>query len=147
MTIQEKKKALSDFCVGRSCCNCPLEHTECDLGSYLASEEKVQYLYSLAFQEETKPTQETTTETPQEHDPVNHPSHYTSGGMECIDEMILIFGLDATMKFCLLNAWKYRRRALDKNGQQDMDKSHWYLAKYKELKEKLNGLGVKYGED
>jgi hypothetical protein len=67
-------------------------------------------------------------------DLVNHPNHYTNGGIECIDEMILIFGIEATMHFCLLNAWKYRRRALDKNGQQDMDKSHWYINKYKELK-------------
>ena len=68
-------------------------------------------------------------------DVVNHPSHYTNGGMECIDEMLLIFGEQATMNFCLLNAWKYRKRALYKNGQEDMDKSDWYIAKFKELKE------------
>jgi hypothetical protein len=68
-------------------------------------------------------------------DVVNHPNHYTNGGMECIDEMILIFGKEATAHFCLLNAWKYRRRAVFKNGEQDIDKSHWYVAKYKELTE------------
>lgn len=68
-----------------------------------------------------------------ENDSVNHPSHYTDGGMECIDEMIMIFGRKATMHFCLCNAWKYRRRAMYKNGEEDMQKSHWYLAKYKEL--------------
>lgn len=74
--------------------------------------------------------------TPKE-DVVNHPNHYTNGGMECIDEMLLIFGVEATMNFCLLNAWKYRRRALDKNGEEDIQKSHWYIAKYKSLKEML----------
>lgn len=66
-------------------------------------------------------------------DPVSHPSHYTNGGMECIDEMVLIFGREATAHFCLCNAWKYRRRALYKNGEEDLQKSHWYIAKYKEL--------------
>lgn len=66
-------------------------------------------------------------------DTVNHPKHYCDGGMECIDEMILVFGMEATAHFCLLNAWKYRRRAVLKNGIEDLNKSHWYMAKYKEL--------------
>ena len=69
-------------------------------------------------------------------DMVNSPPHYRSnGGMECIDEMVLIFGKEATMNFCLCNAWKYRYRANAKNGQEDLDKANWYIAKYKELKE------------
>lgn len=71
------------------------------------------------------------------NDNVNHPSHYNNGGMECIDEMVLIFGKEATMHFCLCNAWKYRYRANAKNGQEDLDKAHWYIAKYKKLKEEL----------
>ena len=39
-----------------------------------------------------------------EYDVVNHPSHYCQdGGMECIDEMIAIFGKTAVQHFCLLN--------------------------------------------
>jgi hypothetical protein len=74
-------------------------------------------------------------EEPKETKPdmVNQPPHYKHG-MECIDEMIQLFGREATMHFCLLNAWKYRKRAIHKNGQQDMDKSDWYIAKYVELK-------------
>lgn len=65
---------------------------------------------------------------------VNHPSHYNrEGGMECIDEMVLVFGRKAVMHFCLCNAWKYRYRASDKNGAEDLKKADWYLAKYKEL--------------
>ena len=72
-----------------------------------------------------------------EADMVNHPPHYCrENGMECIDEMELIFGKEETMTFCKLNAWKYRYRAADKNGQQDLEKSDWYIRKYKELKEK-----------
>lgn len=86
-----------------------------------------------------------------EEDIVNHPSHYTDGnGMECIDEMILVFGKEATAHFCLLNCWKYRHRAVYKNGIEDKHKSDWYMAKYKELKEEieedenylLSGLGM-----
>jgi hypothetical protein len=65
---------------------------------------------------------------------VNHPKHYNrEGGMECIDEMILVFGKEAVEHFCLCNAWKYRYRAADKNGEEDLKKSDWYLKKYKEL--------------
>lgn len=66
---------------------------------------------------------------------VNHPKHYSrEGAMECIDEMVLVFGAEATMHFCLLNAWKYRYRAAEKNGEEDLRKSDWYMAKYAELK-------------
>lgn len=65
---------------------------------------------------------------------VDHPSHYNrTDAMECIDEMILVFGKQATMNFCLLNAWKYRYRSSSKNGEEDLRKSDWYLRKFKEL--------------
>lgn len=67
-------------------------------------------------------------------DMVNHPPHYCrEGGMESIDEMVLIFGKEAVMHFCLCNAWKYRYRASSKNGEEDLKKSDWYINKYKEL--------------
>lgn len=67
-------------------------------------------------------------------DPVNHPSHYCQdGGMECIDEMIAVFGVEATKWFCLLNVWKYRKRAVFKNGEEDMKKADWYMKKWMEL--------------
>ena len=70
-------------------------------------------------------------------DNVNHPQHYCrEDAMECIDEMILIFGEEAVKNFCLCNAWKYRYRAADKNGQEDLAKSDWYIKKYKELVKK-----------
>lgn len=69
------------------------------------------------------------------NDVVNHPTHYTNGSMECIDEMKLIFGKQAVMNFCLCNAWKYRYRALHKNGEEDLAKASWYINKYKELRD------------
>jgi len=71
-------------------------------------------------------------------DNVNHPSHYNrEDAMECIDEMVLIFGKEAVKNFCLCNAWKYRYRAADKNVMEDLKKSDWYLRKYKELDETI----------
>ena len=76
---------------------------------------------------------EWTTEFPTS-DVVNHPKHYArEGAIECIDEMILVFGEEAVEAFCLLNAWKYRYRAASKNGEEDLKKSDWYMKKYKEL--------------
>lgn len=68
-------------------------------------------------------------------DMVNHPSHYEHG-IECIDEMILLFGVMETMSFCKLNSHKYRKRALDKGGREDIDKSDWYMKEYAYLDSK-----------
>ena len=71
----------------------------------------------------------------EEHDAVNNPSHYKHG-IECIDEMILLYGVVETMMFCKLNAHKYRKRAFEKGGKEDMDKSDWYMKEYAYLDSK-----------
>ena len=73
-----------------------------------------------------------------EKDTVNHPEHYESGSYECIDEMIAAFGMSVVANFCLCNVWKYRYRALNKNGKEDMEKSDWYMCKYMELKKAMS---------
>lgn len=71
---------------------------------------------------------------------VDHPRHYCrEGAIECIDELELIFGPEIVAYFCLCNVLKYRYRAgLKNNGYEDLEKSDWYMKKYKELKEKNN---------
>lgn len=71
----------------------------------------------------------------EEHDAVNHPLHYEHG-IECIDEMILLYGVVETMCFCKLNAHKYRKRAFNKGGKEDIDKSDWYMKEYAYLDSK-----------
>ena len=72
---------------------------------------------------------------------VNHPAHYKrDGAMECIDEMLLLFGKKEVMSFCKLNAWKYRYRAIDKNGIEDLHKSDFYIRKYKELSDEQTDI-------
>ena len=67
-------------------------------------------------------------------DMIERPPHYNrEGAMESIDEMELIFGKEAVKHFCLCNIWKYRYRASDKNGKEDLEKSDWYMRKYREL--------------
>ena len=81
--------------------------------------------------------EKTMNETKEEN--VNHPKHYNrEGGMECLEEMIIVFGKEAVKHFCLCNAWKYRYRAADKNGEEDLRKSDFYMKKYKELKDSLD---------
>lgn len=61
-------------------------------------------------------------------DVVNEPDHYKHGTYQTIDEMVIVFGIDATIQFCRMNAWKYRARAPFKgNTEQDMAKANCYL--------------------
>lgn len=66
-----------------------------------------------------------------------NPDHYKrEGQMECIEEMLMLYGVDEVMSFCKLNAHKYRYRAgLKDDPQQEQDKAAWYMNKYKKLKE------------
>ena len=61
----------------------------------------------------------------EKNDAVNHPSHYTSGGIETID-----FIEAKELGFCLGNAVKYIARAgkKDKNKTiEDLEKAKWYI--------------------
>lgn len=67
-------------------------------------------------------------------DNVNHPMHYASGGIECIDAMEAAFGKAEVASFCKLNAFKYIWRCFRKeDGIEDVEKALWYLNRYKEL--------------
>lgn len=141
MTIEEKRQAIRNYCDNNdhSGCfapgwECPLWKVNDDCYQNHVSDNQVEINYQRlvdagAIEGEATPD---TTANPVP-DNVNHPSHYTQGGMECIDEMFLIFGKEAVKHFCICNAWKYRKRAMFKNGQEDIDKSDWYINKYKEL--------------
>ena len=62
---------------------------------------------------------------------IDHPKHYNvDGRMECIQEMEVLFGLNAVETFCKLNAYKYYYRAGNKEGEdkeKDIAKANWYL--------------------
>nr|DAF06626.1 MAG TPA: nucelotide kinase [Caudoviricetes sp.] len=68
-------------------------------------------------------------------DNVNHPSHYETGKIECIDVMLETQGEESVKAFCICNAMKYLYRHKKKNGREDIAKAKWYLEKYLELEE------------
>lgn len=61
-------------------------------------------------------------------DILNHPSHYTQGGIECIDALaaatINLKGIEAVDT---ANAIKYLWRWDEKNGVEDLKKAIWYI--------------------
>lgn len=80
------------------------------------------------------------TEEVKVEDVVNEPNHYKQGSFEVIDEMMLVFGIEDTIKFCRMNAWKYRARAPYKgNAEQDLAKANCYLEMAADLEAIRNG--------
>lgn len=67
---------------------------------------------------------------------VNHPVHYTSGKIECIDALeAATCDLKGIEAICTANAIKYLWRWKLKNGVEDLEKASWYLNKLiKEVK-------------
>lgn len=67
-------------------------------------------------------------------DNVYSPAHYAdSCSIECIDTMIIAFGYEETITYCIINAYKYIWRWKNKNGIEDLKKADWYLDKAAEL--------------
>ena len=60
-------------------------------------------------------------------DNVNHPSHYTSGAIECIDALKAQLGPEGFRDYCHGNIAKYVWRYKFKNGVEDLKKAAWYL--------------------
>lgn len=71
-------------------------------------------------------------------DQVNHPSHYTNGGIECIDAIRASMTTDEyrgmlkgnTMKYL----WRYRLKG---KPVQDLEKALWYLSRLIELEKEV----------
>ena len=124
----ERIQLIHDYCdeMGASCRDCKIkEKCERVAGNFVGNSKAVDLAY-----EKIKDLNVSN------NDNVNHPSHYCrEGGMESIEEMIEVFGKSAVMSFCLCNVWKYRYRAADKNGAEDLKKSDWYMKKYIELRD------------
>lgn len=61
-------------------------------------------------------------------DNVNHPKHYTQGGIECIDAIkAATVGKTGIEAVCVANVVKYLWRYEEKNGVEDVKKARWYL--------------------
>ena len=60
-------------------------------------------------------------------DPVHHPSHYTQGGVECIEALQASMSKEEFEGYCKgsvqKNIWRWR----DKGGVEDLEKAQFYL--------------------
>lgn len=61
------------------------------------------------------------------HDPVNRPSHYASGGIECIEAIKASMSREAFLGYLKGNVqkymWRYEKKA---NPVEDLKKARWY---------------------
>jgi hypothetical protein len=73
-----------------------------------------------------------------DYDPVNRPVHYNVSGIECIDYIKQVLGVDGFIAYCQGNMIKYQHRHRYKNNPvEDMEKAQWYLNRMLEaMKEK-----------
>lgn len=131
MTREEKRTAIEKFCDKIACFACPLyeikEIRNQEENCYSESDNypvNIDRNYSVLFGE----AEET-------NDIVNHPAHYTQGGIECIDAMEAAFGAAELAVYCKIAAFKYIWRCEHKNGTEDIKKAVWYLNKYIDLSE------------
>lgn len=70
-------------------------------------------------------------------DPVNRPSHYTDGGIECIDAIKASMSTEAFLGFLKGNVQKYMWRYEKKVAPvEDLKKAQWYLSKLIEEQER-----------
>lgn len=78
---------------------------------------------------------DTTITIPKEYDFIE-PEHYKSSGIETIDKMLAIYGVEKVKVFCELTIFKYRDRLGKKPGEdilREYNKIKWYENKIKEL--------------
>ena len=130
MTRDEMVRTLVKFCDDCHGCNiCLLEKFSggvmCDFDEW--SDDKLAIAYDHVYKnmDENVP------------DMVNHPQHYTQGGIECIDALkAATVGKRGIEAVCVANVIKYLWRYEEKNGIEDVRKAKWYIERLlRELEE------------
>lgn len=81
----------------------------------------------IDFDDSLNVNEEQSTGSTQLNDPVNHPAHYTQGGIECIEALKAALGFEGFKSYCRGNIIKYLWRTEHKNKVQDLKKARWYL--------------------
>lgn len=66
---------------------------------------------------------------PSEEDNVNHPRHYGTGKIECIEYLEDFLTHEEFIGYLRGNIGKYLHRWRYKNGLEDLEKAQWYLNK------------------
>ena len=66
-------------------------------------------------------------------DVVNHPSHYTDGGIECIEAIEAQLTVEEYRGYLKGNIAKYVWREKHKGGTESLKKAQWYLGRLIDL--------------
>lgn len=137
MTIEEMRNRLDKFCEGFELCidGCPLRKPDggCiwDALSDISTEDCYHFLEGLIGKPEQPEINfvkvERNDEVKPTNDAVQHPSHYTQGGVECIDAIRASMTADGFCDYCKGNIIKYIWRWRDKGGVEDLRKASVYL--------------------
>ena len=118
-----------------------------DMGKYVETLDAVSFGRVLSIVADTmglviEPTEKADTATSDEttqpvgDDLVNHPTHYTSGGVECIDAIRASMTPEEFKGFLKGNAMKYLwRYRLKGKPAQDLEKANWYLSRLTQVVE------------
>ncbi len=142
------KMALNDFCNRHSAeqCfahGCPIDAKARGNGGCIKWAEKhpIEAAWMMGYEvieEKEDGMEKTDKPRPAEAgDAVNHPAHYTQGGIECIEALkAATAGLEGIEAVCTANAIKYLWRWKHKGGVQDLDKAMWYIKRLKEEAER-----------
>ena len=72
-------------------------------------------------------------------DVVNHPPHYTDGGIECIEAIEAALTAEEFRGYCKGNNLKYTWRERHKGGTESLKKAQWYLDRLIQLDEAQKG--------
>ena len=130
MTIEEKAKKIEKYCNSfKNCSSCLLRDNVFTCYSlYKIFPEVIEKNYEIIFGK-TSETKEEKVEKKAE-DMVNHPSHYTSGGVECIDAITSALSSyeDSVDSWLVGQVIKYLWRApLKGKYEEDIKKAQFYL--------------------
>ena len=140
MTIDEMRNKLTEYCYGFSLCgnSCRLCKPDGFCRWNDLSDESTEDCYHFLIAEGLigKPEQPeikfVKVERNDEVEPTNvavqHPSHYTQGGIECIDAIRASMTADGFCDYCKGNIIKYIWRWRDKGGVEDLKKAQVYLS-------------------
>lgn len=140
MTIEEMCSEVSKYCdslYSLFCEGCRLKSPNKSCGWYSSDDESTEDCYHFLIAEGLigKPEQpeinfvkvERNDEVEPANDAVQHPSHYTQGGIECIEAIRASMTADGFCDYCKGNIIKYIWRWRDKGGVEDLRKASVYL--------------------
>lgn len=141
MTVEEKARMIEKYCDSiTDCSECAIkDNVFTCYGKYDEFPEEIEKNYEIIFGNKSEKKEEKAESKTE--DMVNHPSHYTSGGVECIDAITSALSSyeDSVDSWLVGQVIKYLWRApLKGKYDEDIHKAQFYLNR---LVEKIDKNG------